>query len=117
GWISALARGDDNSSALINLGFTFQFYGTNYTSCYINNNGNITFGAPYITYVPTGFPDSSVPPMIAPFWADVDTRNLATGRVWYKIIDSNNGGLPDTLILTCDNAGYYNTHADPPTTF
>jgi hypothetical protein len=56
GWTLALARGDDNSSVLINLGFTFQFYGSNYTSCYINNNGNITFGAEYGPYVPSDSP-------------------------------------------------------------
>jgi hypothetical protein len=116
-WTLAEPRNDDGSSALINLGWTFQFYGTNYTSCYINNNGNITFGAPYSPYIPTGFPSASVPPMIAPFWADVDTRNLATGQVWYKIIDSNNGGLPDTLIVTWDNVGYFNQHADLLDTF
>ncbi|MBC7772874.1 MAG: hypothetical protein H7210_10295, partial [Pyrinomonadaceae bacterium] len=117
GWTSAMVRSDDGSSALINLGFTFTFYGINYTSCYINNNGNITFGAPYGTYVPTGFPSSTVPPMIAPFWADVDTRNTATGRVWYKIIDSNNGGLVDTLVVTWDDVGYYNQHSDRLNTF
>jgi hypothetical protein len=117
GWTMALGRSDDGSSVLINLGFTFQFYGTNYTSCYINNNGNITFGAPFGTYVPTGFPSATVPPMIAPFWSDIDTRNLATGQVWYKIIDSNNGGLPDTLIVTWDNVSYFNSHSDLQNTF
>lgn len=117
GWTLAMARNDDGSSALINLGFTFQFYGVNYTSCYINNNGNITFGSPYSPYVPSGFPSSTVPPMIAPFWADADTRNTTTGRVWYKIIDSNNGGLVDTLVVTWDNVGYFNSHADLLDTF
>ncbi len=117
GWTLAMPRNDDGSSALINLGFTFQFYGVNYTSCFINNNGNITFGASYFPYVPTGFPSATVPPMIAPFWADVDTRNVVTGTVWYKIIDSNNGGLPDTLIVTWDNVGYFNQHADLLDTF
>jgi hypothetical protein len=117
GWTLALPRGDDNSSAQINLGFTFQFYGSNFTSCFINNNGNITFGSAYLPYIPSGFPSNTVPPMIAPFWADVDTRNVVTGEVWYKIIDSNNGGLPDTLIVTWDNVGYFNQHADLLDTF
>jgi len=117
GWTAAMARNDDSSSVLIGLGFTFQFYGTNYTSCYINNNGNITFGAPYGDYTPSGFPSAAIPPMIAPFWADVDTRPAATGRVWYKIIDSNNGGALDTLVVVWDNVGYYNQHADLLNTF
>jgi hypothetical protein len=117
GWTLALARGDDNSSVQINLGFTFVLYGVNHTSCFINNNGNITFGSAFGDYTPSGFPSAAVPPMIAPFWADVDTRNTATGRVWYKIIDSNNGGLPDTLIVTWDNVGYFNSHADLLDTF
>ena len=49
-------RNDDGSSPLIPLGFTFNLYGTNYTACYINNNGNITFTAPLATFTPFAFP-------------------------------------------------------------
>ena len=45
-YLLALAPNDDGSSTVINLPFQFNFYGTNYSSLYINNNGNVTFGSP-----------------------------------------------------------------------
>lgn len=62
------------------LGFAFNFYGTTYSDTFINNNGNLTFGTYYSTFTPTALTDSGVPPILAPFFADVDTRtgNLVT---------------------------------------
>jgi trimeric autotransporter adhesin len=37
---------DDNSSAVQNIGFTFSFYGNNYTQFFIGSNGVIAFGSP-----------------------------------------------------------------------
>src|ERR1044071_214991 len=68
-------RNDDGSTGLINLPFTFCLYGQSWTNCYINNNGNISFGTPYGTFTATGFPNGGFT-MVAPFWADVDTRGF-----------------------------------------
>ncbi|HET6992733.1 MAG TPA: gliding motility-associated C-terminal domain-containing protein, partial [Bacteroidia bacterium] len=68
----------------INFPFNFCFYGQTMTSCFINNNGNISFGASYGTFTANSFPDPNFV-MIAPFWGDVDTRNLSSGLVYYKI--------------------------------
>lgn len=35
---------NDDGSQLINFPFSFCFYGTQYNSLYINNNGNVSFG-------------------------------------------------------------------------
>jgi hypothetical protein len=35
----------DDDSRKVDLGFSFPFYGTSYTSVYINSDGNLTFGA------------------------------------------------------------------------
>ena len=114
----AMLPNDDNSSALINLPFTFDFYGTPYNSLYINNNGNISFQAPYYTWSSNPFPDSTFN-MIAPFWADVDTRgdmdSLGNfvgngGNVWYKI-------TPTALIVNWNQVGYFNMHTDLVSTF
>src|SRR5690606_681327 len=78
-----LNRNDDESSAAIALPFTFNMYGTEYTSVFINNNGNITFNNPLFGYTAAGFPIPT--PMIAPFWADVDTRPADSEVVWYKV--------------------------------
>ena len=47
----------------------------------VNNNGDISFDDPVPTYTPQEFPLDNFP-LIAPFWADVDTRG--TGMVWYR---------------------------------
>jgi hypothetical protein len=102
-------RNDDGSSALIPLPFNFNLYGTIYTQVYINNNGNLTFTAPLATFTPFAFPSSPLA-IVAPFFADVDTRNLASGVVWYKFTGNR-------LAVTWDSTGYFGSHADLLNTF
>lgn len=102
-------RNDDGSSNLITLPFSFNFFGTMYNSLYINNNGNISFGTPYSTFTANSFPDSSFV-MIAPFWADVDTRAPGSGLVYYEL-------SPTHLIVKWDSVGYYANHDDKLNTF
>lgn len=116
-FILAMAPNDDYSSGIIALPFSFDFYGTTYDSLYINNNGNISFQAPYMEFTPYSFPTASFN-MIAPFWADVDTRGsidtlgnfTSGGEVWYKI-------TPTALIVKWENVGYFNMHTDKLSTF
>ncbi|MEZ4740064.1 MAG: hypothetical protein R2818_12085 [Flavobacteriales bacterium] len=58
---------DDLPSLQVNLPFTFNLYGTNYNSLWINNNGNVTFDAAYGTFSANPFPNNAFV-MIAPFW-------------------------------------------------
>lgn len=102
-------RNDDASSPEIELPFTFCLYGTNYTSCYINNNGNVSFGSPYGTFSSSGFPNTDFV-MVAPFWADVDTRPAESGLPWYKITDHY-------MIVIWDHVGYYSQQTDKLNTF
>lgn len=102
-------RNDDLSSAAIALPFTFKFYGVPYNEIIINNNGNISFDAAYFNYDPEAFPSSTYK-MIAPLWSDVDTRDLASGLVYYKITSS-------ALIVIWQNVGYFDTHSDLNNTF
>ncbi|MBI5215944.1 MAG: T9SS type A sorting domain-containing protein [Ignavibacteriae bacterium] len=103
-------RNDNASSGVINLGFTFTLYGTSYTQAYINNNGNISFGSAVATATPTTFPAVSASPMIAPFWADVDTRGASSGLVYYVLGSSS-------LSVIWNGVGYNNQHADKVNTF
>lgn len=106
-FIQAMAPNDDGYTDNIVFPFTFTLYGANYTSCWINNNGNISFDGGYSSYTPWGFPiDGS--PMVAAFFADVDTR--AAGTVWYKI-ESNR------MIVIWDHVGYYQQASDKLNTF
>ena len=102
---------DDGSSVLMPSGFAFDLFGSPQTDCYINNNGNISFGAPYSTYSPEGFPIADFP-MVAPFWGDVDTRSLLdnAGVVWWT-------SGPGWFAVTWDHVGYYSSHTDLQNTF
>lgn len=105
----AMQPNDDGSSAQIPLPFNFQLYGTNYTSCYINNNGNLSFGTSYGAYSSQGFPSANYV-MVAPFWADVDTRPVSGGQVWYKV-------TPTALYVNWVAVGYYSMQTDKLNTF
>ena len=54
----------------------------------MNSNGHITFFAPDGSYVPQQFPIANDRQVIAPFWADSDTRNIESGLVWYRVTSS-----------------------------
>ena len=105
---TAIPRNDDGSFGPIALPFDFHLYGTVYNKVWINTNGNLTFLGAYSRFSSSGFP--SQVPMVAPFWADVDTRNPASGMIYYKLSATN-------LIVTWDNVGYYNTMSDKRSTF
>jgi gliding motility-associated-like protein len=102
-------RNDDGSSPVVNLPFTFCLYGNNYTSLYINNNGNVSFGTSYGTFSSSSFPSASYT-MVAPFWADVDTRNNGSGLVYYKV-------TPTHIIVRWRNVGYFSSQADKTNDF
>ena len=119
---NALAVGDDNSSSAVDITSVFgpqglNFFGHNYTSLYINNNGNITLAAPTGQFTPSQITAGANNPIIAPFWADVDTRGGAgtgtggnstgSNQVNYNL-DTANG----VLTVTWDDVGYYSAHND-----
>jgi gliding motility-associated-like protein len=107
--VAPLYRNDDWSTASISLPFNFCLYGTNYNSCFINNNGNVSFGSAYSTFTANSFPDPTYI-MVAPFWGDVDTRNAQSGVVYYKL-------TPTYLIVQWDQVGYYSQSANLKNSF
>ncbi|MDQ3031807.1 MAG: MYXO-CTERM sorting domain-containing protein [Myxococcota bacterium] len=109
-----LAGNDDGSSPVIDLTSAFpdglRFFGGPYTRFYVNNNGNITFNAPVYNFTPIRFPIAAQP-MIAPYWADVDTRSRtgladpSENLVYWHL-------EPGRLIVTWHNVGYFSSHND-----
>lgn len=97
----------------VQLPFSFCFYDVTYQSFFINNNGNITFEDQYTTFTSVGFPTATIPPMIAPFWGDVDTGDefAPLGQVRYEV-------YPDYAIVSWDSVGVYpGTNPDQRNTF
>ena len=84
-----LERNDDDSTSAVPLGFTVNFFGTNYTTAFVNNNGNITFDAALSTFTPFDL-TTTQRVIIAPFFADVDTFSTGSSVVTYGT-DTVNG--------------------------
>ena len=71
---ASAALSDDDETGAVGLGFTFPFYGTDYTQVSIGSNGYLVFAGgdgtdysndcPFSTFSPT--------PMVAPYWDDLD---------------------------------------------
>ncbi len=106
-----LPANDDGSTGAVAIGFGVNFFGINRTTLYVNNNGNVTFDGPLVTFTPFGLP-STPHQIIAPFFADVDTRvgNIVTygpGTV---------GGL-QAFGVNWPAVGYYSMHTDKLNTF
>jgi hypothetical protein len=108
---------DDGSSSQLALPFQINFFGNAYNSYWVNNNGNISFSGALSTFTPSLFPISQAA-MIAPYWADVDTRNRVDNlpspfmnNVYLANPDSK------TVVVTWDTVGYFSQNNDKQNTF
>ncbi|MCA2215541.1 nidogen-like domain-containing protein [Jidongwangia harbinensis] len=109
-----LAANDDSSTAPVLLPFKVNFYGSTYDRLYVNNNGNVTFDTPLSTYTPFGLAGTRAP-IIAPFFADVDTRGGGgyVGYGWGTTLYENR----PAFCVSWKSVGYYNNHSDKQNTF
>ena len=69
-----LGLGDDDSEEVA-LGFTFPFQGQNWTSVFVNSNGNLTFGSGNTDFSESVSEFLSDQPRIAPLWDDLSPNN------------------------------------------
>ncbi|GAB1622604.1 hypothetical protein AAOGI_26540 [Agarivorans albus] len=106
----AMDRNDDGSSNQLDLPFEINYFGNSYDQFFINNNGNITFESSLSGYTPIPFPIAEQP-IIAPFWADVDTGCDSCGEVY---VGSPSDGV---VAVTWDNVGYYDENSDKSNSF
>ena len=112
---TVLDRNDDGSSPLVPLGFTVNFYGRTYSQVYVNNNGNVTFDGPLSTYTPFGL-TAARRAIIAPFFADVDTRGTLSDVVRYGYGATIYEGRP-AFCVNWIGVGYYSGHTDKLNSF
>ncbi|MBC7844393.1 MAG: PEP-CTERM sorting domain-containing protein [Gemmatimonadaceae bacterium] len=111
--LTNLARNDDGSTGLVNTGFTFNLFGLTQNQLFVNNNGNVTFTEALETYTPDPIAGGGLA-ILAPFWADVDTRNTASGITAYG---TGLLGGRNAFAVNWFDVGYYDTHADLLNTF
>ena len=111
--LSQLARNDDGSTGLVSTGFTFNLFGLVRNQLYVNNNGNVTFTQPLSTFTPAPIAGSNLA-ILAPFWADVDTRNAGSGITAY-----GTGSIAgrNAFAVNWFNVGYFAERADLLNTF
>jgi hypothetical protein len=104
-----LPTNDDGSSAqAVPLGFGVDFFGDprNLTNAvWVNNNGNITFDSSLSAYTPTPLASTGFR-IIAPLWADVDTR-IGFGAVSYgqRDVPQPDGTVQHQWAATWTNVG------------
>ena len=111
-------RNDDGSAGPIDITPVFgsdglSYFGTSYTELYVNTNGNISFGSALSTFTPSTFP--GIVTMIAPYFADVDTREARgasdeENRVYYAL---DTGSTPRRFIATWFGVDYFDRSRAP----
>lgn len=112
---NVIPANDDGSSTAVDLPFELNFYGTTYSSLWVNNNGNVSFDGPLSTYTPFGLLATQTA-IIAPFFADVDTRGVGSEPVRYGYGETTYNGRP-AFCVNWVNVGYYNSRADKLNSF
>lgn len=109
---NSLAANDDSYTDAVELPFDLKFFGTPYDEVFVNNNGNVTFGDGQSQYTPSDLTGETNRPIIAPFFADVDTGGAGSNVVTY-------GASPDgnTFCVNWADVGYYDERTDKLNTF
>ena len=111
-----IALGDDDFS-MESIGFTFNFFGTDYTDMYVGSNGYITFGAGDSDLSESSAQMLSEEPRIAGAWDDlaphnggtVDATGDATQMVvtWAGVPEFSNTGSNNFSITLHSNGGIW----------
>ncbi len=103
---NSLPANDDGSTTAVPIGFSANFFGLQTSTAFVNNNGNLTFDQPLAEFTPFDL-NTTQRQIIAPFFADVDTRGI--GGVTFGI-DSVNGNTAFGVVYS--NVGYFNANTD-----
>jgi len=108
---SSFFANDDASYGFVATGFSLNFFGTTYAGVYLNNNGNVTLDAGMGTYTPFAITGGSTK-IIAPFFADVDTRAGPLTMFGGGTLDGRTAWG-----ATWDGVCYYSVHCDKTNAF
>jgi len=104
-----LSNSDDSWVGNIDLGFFFNYYGTDYSQLAISNNGLLFSGGTTWEYVNEPITQSpSVHGFIAPFWDDIITYDSrGAGTIYYQTL----GTAPNRMFIVewYDNKHYWNS--------
>ena len=118
-----LPVGDDGSVEVPSHGFTFPFQGTNWSSVFVNGNGNLTFGAANADFSETVAELLAGPPRIAPLWDDLfSPAGLVIAEEKDHALQIHFVSVPEFLAtgtnyfsVTLESAGTSRSTTAPPT--
>jgi hypothetical protein len=100
---AALTTGDDSNAGPFPIGFTFKYYGNQFTTFRVCSNGWLSFSSTATSYSNSAIPSASAPlNMLAPFWDDLNLGATGSGDIWYQNVGGN-------LIVEWDNVMRYST--------
>jgi outer membrane autotransporter protein len=88
------------------------FFGLNASQIWLNTNGNITFNQSLGTFTPSGITGTTGIPLIAAFWADVDTRTPANNGRESAPIYLDLDTVNDVITITWSGVNYFSRHGD-----
>jgi len=115
GGCSNPASGGTCPGTAVPIGFGIDYYGQTFNSLYVNTNGNVTFDAP-LPFVQGilqsgGFLEA-YDDIVAPFFADVDTRGTGTVSFGSGTFDGY-----QAFGVTWNQVGYFDEETDKTDTF
>ncbi len=117
---TTFAANDDGSVGPVALGFSVNFFGSSGSTVFVNNNGNVTFISALSTFTPSGL-SGITQPIIAPFFADVDTRGAGSGLTTYATGTITDGLLGwaafDAFAVSWPAVGYFSSQTNKLNTF
>ncbi|XP_067316857.1 alpha-tectorin-like [Anolis sagrei] len=125
-------KDDDGTSPEIHMSEPFKYFGVNHTTCFVNNNGVVSFDEPVSEYTPKAIPLTDGEAFVAPYWGDVN--NKLGGDIWYRetkdpimldtITKDMNKHFPDmpftakwAFIATWDHVAYFGSRSNKTNTF
>jgi hypothetical protein len=118
---NTLTANDDGSTPAVGLGFSVNFFGSLSSTVFVNNNGNVTFTNPLSQFTPNGLATGVGQPIIAPYFADVDTRGTGSGLVTYgtgTITDASLGwNNSPVFAVEWPSVGYFSSETNKLNTF
>ncbi len=100
---------DAGTAPWVQLGFSFPFYGVNYDSIKISNDGNIQFTTTSTAYTNTALPSTTINgPVIFAFWDDQKLNSFGgttSNRIAYR-------AFTDSIVVEWDSTAIYASACD-----
>jgi subtilisin family serine protease len=109
---TSLGRVDDTSSGSVAIGFPVNWFGTEYSALYVNNNGGVALddgrGA-FSSYNGINL-STTIRPLILPLFTDMDTTNPSSSTVTFgQVTDLDGNADVDAFCVNWVNVGEYSS--------